>query len=140
MRPRAKSCTICGRRTPDGGSRCELHKTASRRPRPCLVCGRPSAGNYCQLHEPAVDEAERNARNPYRRAYKDREYAQNRQIRFERAHGRCESCTAVLLPGAWECDHLVALKDGGNNALQNLVVLCKPCHQAKTRQDRNNRK
>lgn len=140
MRPRAKSCTQCGRRTPDGSARCELHKTASRRPRPCLVCGIASAGNYCPTHLPTVDEAERNARNPYRRAYKSAEYARNRQIRFERSRGRCNHCNIALDPAEWECDHIVPLKDGGTNELNNLVVLCKPCHRDKTRRDRDTRK
>lgn len=140
MKPRAKSCTQCGRRTPDGSSRCEQHKVASRRNRPCLVCGIASAGNYCPTHLPAVDEAERNARNPYRRAYKSAEYARNRQIRFERSRGRCNSCNIALDPAEWECDHIVPLKDGGTNALENLVVLCKPCHRAKTQRDRDTRK
>ena len=133
---RAKSCTQCGRRTPDGASRCALHKHGGLRPRACLVCGRPSAANYCLLHEPTIDEAERNARNPYRRAYRDPQYAKNRQHRFERAHGRCEMCGVVLLPAEWECDHAVPLKQGGTNDVSNLRVLCKPCHRTKTRRDR----
>ena len=137
MRPRAKSCTQCGRRTEDGTARCQIHKVASRRPRPCLVCGAPSAGNYCVTHDPKIDEAERLARNPYRRAYKSAEYARNRQIRFERARGRCEACGTNLIPAEWECDHLIPIKSGGDNKLENLRVLCKPCHRIKTRQDRS---
>lgn len=123
-----------------GGSRCARHKTGSGRLRACLVCGRPSQSNYCQMHEPKVDEVERNARNPYRRNYKDPQYAKNRQHRFERAHGKCEGCGITLQPAEWECDHLVALRDGGTNDITNLRVLCKPCHQRKTRSERNSRK
>lgn len=137
MRPRPKSCVVCARRTPDGAARCELHKVGGLRPRPCLVCGRASQGNYCPQHRPEVDEAERNARNPYRRAYKDAQYAKNRQHRFERARGRCEACGIHLEVGKWECDHLVPIKDGGTNDITNLRVLCRPCHAIKTRQDRN---
>lgn len=88
------------------------------------------------MHEPTIDEAERNARNPYRRHYKDPQYAKNRQHRFERAHGRCELCGTVLLPAEWECDHVVPLRAGGTNDINNLRVLCKPCHRAKTRRER----
>lgn len=136
MRPRAKSCLVCGVRTPDGAARCPAHRFGSRRPSPCLVCGKPTQGNYCQLHEPTIDEAERNARNPYRQAYKDPQYAKNRQHRFERAHGKCESCGQVLLPAEWECDHLVPIRRGGTNAIENLRVLCKPCHRSKTATER----
>lgn len=137
--PRPRPCIVCGVRVV-GGSRCARHKTGSGRLRPCLVCGRPSQGNYCVLHEPTIDENERNARNPYRRKYRDPEYAKNRQHRFERAHGKCEACGLPLMPAEWECDHLIPLRDGGTNAVENLRVLCKPCHQRKTRLERNSRK
>lgn len=137
MRQRPKSCVVCGARTPDGKSRCALHLVGSGRLRACLTCGRPGQGNYCQLHEPAVDEAVRNERNPYRKAYKDPQYAKNRKHRFERAHGRCEACGIALQPGEWECDHLVPIKDGGTNDVANLRVLCRPCHRRKTREDKN---
>jgi 5-methylcytosine-specific restriction protein A len=134
---RAKSCTVCARRTPDGSSRCELHKNGSGRPRPCLVCSRSTtSGNYCALHLPETDEAERNARNPYRREYKSAEYAQARRHRFKLARGRCEACNVELQPAEWECDHLIPLRLGGTNVVGNLRVLCKPCHRAKTREDR----
>ena len=133
---RAKSCVVCGRRTNDGKSRCALHPTGSSRPSPCVVCSRPTQGMYCPQHKPELDEAERNARNPYRRAYKDKQYAANRQHRFERARGRCEGCGIVLMPGEWECDHFIPLKQGGTNDITNLRVLCKPCHRRKTRLDR----
>lgn len=139
-RMRAKSCVVCGRRTPDGASRCLAHKNGTGRLRGCLVCGRPGPTNYCELHSPEIDEAERNARNPYRKAYKDPQYATNRRHRFERARGRCEYCGTPLMPGDWECDHAVALKDGGTNDVSNLRVVCKPCHRRKTRQERNSRK
>lgn len=133
---RAKSCVVCGRRTPDGAARCPLHKVGSGRPRPCLVCGRPSQGNYCAQHNPELDEAERNARNPYRRHYRDPQYARNRQHRFERAHGKCESCGIYLQPAAWQCDHIVPVSKGGTNDITNLQVLCIPCHRRKTRAER----
>lgn len=133
---RAKSCTVCGARTPDGASRCPRHASGGRRPRPCMVCGRPSQGNYCAAHDPAADEAERQARNPYRKAYQSAEYARNRQLRFEISRGRCESCGIPLLPAEWECDHLVPLRKGGSNAIDNLRILCRPCHKAKTGRDR----
>lgn len=101
-----------------------------------MVCGRASQGNYCPAHEPLVDEAERNARNPYRKKYKDPEFATNRQHRFERARGRCEMCGTELKMAEWQCDHLVPLSKGGGNNIENLRVLCTPCHKRKTALDR----
>lgn len=133
---RPKPCIVCGVRVTDGSPRCELHKNGTGRPQPCLVCGRPSAKRYCDLHNPEIDEAARNERNPYRQAYKDPEYARNRRHRFERAKGKCESCGTPLLPGDWECDHLVSLRKGGTNDVTNLRVLCRPCHKGKTAAER----
>lgn len=94
-----------------------------------MVCGRPATGNYCPEHEPRVDEAERNHRNPYRRAYSDPEYARNRQHRYERARGRCEGCGDAVGPGEWDCHHVVSVRKGGTHAIGNLRILCKGCHK-----------
>lgn len=32
----------------------------------------------------------------------------------------------------WECDHRIPLEDGGPHHMDNLQVLCVPCHRAKT--------
>lgn len=104
-----------------------------------MVCGRPSATNFCTIHEPTVDEALRDQRNPYRRKYRDPAYAKNRQHRFERARGRCENCGIHLETGEWECDHLIPISRGGSHGIENLRVLCIPCHRAKTAADRKPR-
>jgi 5-methylcytosine-specific restriction endonuclease McrA len=149
--PRPKSCTVCGTRTPDGGSRCPKHLTGSGRMQPCMVCSRPSMGRYCAAHEPKVDEALRNARNPYRRAYTSNEYRVNRQHRYERARGKCERCGIEVGPGQWQCDHIVSARmweskklPGSPNQISNLQILCTVpradskggCHGMKTRSDR----
>lgn len=83
-----------------------------------------------------MDEELRNARNPYRKHYQSSEYQRNRRIRFKNARGRCEACNVELQHGEWECDHVLPLRQGGDNSLNNLRVLCKPCHRAKTNYDR----
>ncbi len=137
---RPRPCIVCGIRVEDGSSRCQRHQVGGSRPRSCMVCGRLAQGNYCPDHEPTVDEAARGARNPYRRSYRDPEYARNRRHRYERARGRCEACGIAVGPGEWECDHLVPLRDGGTNRIENLLVLCRPCHRRKTAADRRARK
>lgn len=138
---RPKPCVICGVRVFDGHARCETHRVGrgTGRMTSCLVCAQPTMGRFCKMHEPEVDEAARNERNPYRREYSSRQYAVNRQHRFERARGRCELCGIGLEPGGWECDHLVPLSKGGTNDITNLRVLCRLCHKAKTAEDRRNK-
>ncbi len=57
--------------------------------RPCIDCGRPTAGSRCPKHA-AERERERQARQPYRRAYESSIYRENRRIRLKRAGNRCE--------------------------------------------------
>jgi 5-methylcytosine-specific restriction protein A len=55
---------------------------------------------------------------------------------FERAGGRCAACERKIGPAdTWQCDHVVALVNGGANAEANLQVLCGWCHRAKTADD-----
>ncbi len=51
---------------------------------------------------------------------------------YERCGGRCEGCGAVLRPGKFHYDHVVAVGLGGENSLENCAVLCRPCHDEKT--------
>lgn len=51
---------------------------------------------------------------------------------FQRAKGRCESCTAPLFPGKFEYDHRLADAFGGEPTLENCEVICKACHDLKT--------
>ena len=53
---------------------------------------------------------------------------------WTRAKGRCEECGVKIVSGA-EYDHRIACGldcDGGDNSLDNCVVLCGPCHSVKT--------
>lgn len=51
---------------------------------------------------------------------------------FLRANGRCEDCTARLVPGKFQYDHDLADGLGGLPTLENCVVRCSACHGAKT--------
>jgi len=50
-------------------------------------------------------------------------------------NGRCASCTRRLYYKKWECDHIVAIINGGENREKNLQVLCPECHTGKTAGD-----
>lgn len=52
---------------------------------------------------------------------------------YERFGGRCAHCGNKVLPA--EYDHIVPLVAGGRNSEDNIQLLCRPCHQAKTAED-----
>lgn len=59
---------------------------------------------------------------------KDREYKE--------AKGRCRECQQPLKrkgPGAAQFDHIVPTAVGGTNEVKNCLMLCVPCHAAKTK-------
>lgn len=51
---------------------------------------------------------------------------------FLRANGRCEDCTARLVPGKFQYDHDLADGLGGLPTLENCTVRCTACHSVKT--------
>lgn len=64
---------------------------------------------------------------------------------IKRAGGKCESCQTSLKelkitnPEPWrrvyDVDHKTPLFKGGSHSLENIQILCRVCHQAKTSQD-----
>ena len=56
---------------------------------------------------------------------------------FTRCKGACQgNCGRKLTPAdKWDCDHIQALINGGENRESNLQVLCSWCHKKKTKQD-----
>lgn len=59
------------------------------------------------------------------------------QVRvFERYDGACQGCLRKLYPGdEWDCDHTIALINGGEHKESNLRPMCKECHRKKTAVD-----
>jgi hypothetical protein len=120
-------------------------------PRPCAKCGvRIPSGTYCPrckpaaYTDPAPSEAARNAAQPYRQGYRAN-YWSGRRERLVIARGRCEVCGATLATKeqsgvAWECHHVVALRDGGSNDPANLRCLCLDCHHPITTETRRARR
>ena len=52
-----------------------------------------------------------------------------------RANGKCEKCAAVVKPGAFQIDHILAAEYGGEPTAANAQLLCLPCHAEKTAKD-----
>lgn len=55
---------------------------------------------------------------------------------FDRAHGLCHRCTRKIAAGErWQCDHVKALINGGQNRESNLAPLCAWCEPVKNGED-----
>lgn len=55
---------------------------------------------------------------------------------FERHGGICHLSSRKIQPGEpWDCDHIVALVNGGEHRERNLVPVLKEPHKAKTAED-----
>lgn len=105
-------------------------------------CGRRAlpGSPHCARHQRAPEtQAERVARQPWRREYEASSYRRNRARAWLRSGHQCENCSAKLTGGGFVCDHVVALSAGGTNDAQNLQILCRECHTVKTREDRRAR-
>ena len=50
---------------------------------------------------------------------------------WERCKGCCETCGAKII-GTAEYDHVIPDAIGGTATLDNVAVLCRTCHRAKT--------
>jgi hypothetical protein len=81
--------------------------------RPCLVCGALTTGSRCPAHDNRLRG---------RRGVRLRE-----QVKARQAY-RCAACGASCVP--LEVHHRDS--DPANNALRNLVALCRDCHRKHT--------
>lgn len=133
-------CIDCGAKAIPGTNRCARHTEA--RPRICAKCRAHAipGSQFCADHQPT--EADRLAAQPWRGAYRTPEDRASRARRYLLVKGLCESCGAKLKgklhPNGvpWECDHVVALSEGGTSDVPNRRCYCVPCHKVKTARDR----
>ena len=54
---------------------------------------------------------------------------------FEKQKKCCQLCKTKLTISTFEIDHIQALANGGSNEIDNLQILCKDCHLAKTKEE-----
>jgi len=103
--------------------------------RPCGYPGCPklTEGRFCEEH--AKLEAARYEKYQRDPAVKKR-YGRSWKLvrdRFLAQHPLCEMCQKEgRLTEAEEVHHIVPLSQGGSNARENLMSLCKSCHSAIT--------
>jgi 5-methylcytosine-specific restriction endonuclease McrA len=56
---------------------------------------------------------------------------------FEKYRGICYRSGVKIMPGDdWDCDHIIALANGGRHAEDNLAPILRLPHRAKTKEDR----
>jgi 5-methylcytosine-specific restriction endonuclease McrA len=101
--------------------------------RPCIEPGctlLAERGSRCRAHSKARGAV----KNRRRRALAPPGGAAGQLRRaLDRAGiGTCATCLATLAAKALEVDHHIALSDGGRDSHDNLVILCRDCHVAKT--------
>lgn len=58
-----------------------------------------------------------------------------RRILKERTHGFCVICRHKFPRIELTIDHKIAIANGGTNEKRNLQVICKGCHDNKTREE-----
>lgn len=55
---------------------------------------------------------------------------------FDAHGGKCHLCGVKIAAGTyWQCDHVIALCNGGRNAEGNLAPACRNCCYEKTAED-----
>ncbi len=92
-------------------------------------------GHFCKDHQPErpsyLDDKRENS---YRRGY-GRPW-RNLRIQKLKLNPICEMCyRAGHIKQTEEVDHIVPIRFGGRNELENLQSLCIVCHRRKTQED-----
>lgn len=105
--------------------------------RPCRLCGFDCQPPARQWHRECWAAMEPHSAKGWRRIVKEA---------VKRAGNRCQKCQRSFaelklapthIPGrrVYDVDHVVPLFKGGTHSLENLQILCHPCHLEKTGAD-----
>jgi 5-methylcytosine-specific restriction endonuclease McrA len=85
-------------------------------PKPCIKCGKPG--------KPLCDHCRARLHRPVNPRYREPEYIRNRRLMIDRAWINLEPCVICGRPFASKSDitaeHIVSLRRGGDNSLDNL--------------------
>ena len=101
--------------------------------RPCLGCGKPVKASRCDECQAKMPKRQEHRNRPSRqqRGY-DSEYDRNAALVIENArqYGRpCWKCGKHFKPGEKiTVDHIIPLRRGGTNGLENLAPACTRCN------------
>jgi len=58
-----------------------------------------------------------------------------KEIAYAKARGHCQECTAMLVTGHFDYDHIVPWAISRDSSISNCEVLCDACHDLKTPKD-----
>ncbi|GAH40763.1 unnamed protein product, partial [marine sediment metagenome] len=136
----AKPCKAprCPNLVPVGEKYCPRHK-AMEPGRPCREPGCPELvawpERYCAKHQAERDKAyDANRESAAKRGY-DRRWGKLCNL-YLASHPLCELCESRkrIVPAA-EVHHIVPKSRGGGDEIENLMSLCRACHNALTRRE-----
>ena len=63
---------------------------------------------------------------------------EEREKIFHDNNEKCNICDKKLSAGKYQIDHILPLASGGDNEIENLQILCNPCHFEKTKHEHEN--
>lgn len=110
-------------------------------PKPCKAprCRvMASKGGYCDEHKPVIVPWQ----SSIGKSAKERGYGSSwvklRKSALKRDYYLCQECkkSGIATP-ATEVDHILNKARGGDDDMNNLQSLCKPCHKRKTIEERS---
>ena len=104
--------------------------------KPCLDCGQLSERSRCPTHHRQHNQQRDRAHTTRRRQAPGNGAARRtRDILNRHQQAICRACGLPHHPRNLEVDHITPLGAGGTDTDDNLQILCKPCHAAKTRNE-----
>ena len=106
-------------------------------PRPCtspLCRSYATKGGRCDKHQPEPWKSSR-AKSRHERGYGNA-WDKLREVILERDGHLCQECLRnwIYTQGN-HVDHITPKAEGGTDEHNNLQCLCKPCHDAKTKEE-----
>lgn len=57
---------------------------------------------------------------------------EDREAVYNKMHGRCAYCGDPVPPSAMQVDHVVPLRKGGEDTLDNMLPACRSCNHYKS--------
>lgn len=107
--------------------------------RVCSKQGCPTLtdGRVCPQHRKQEERIDRDRRGTsHQRGYGGKQWERLRRRVLVRDLFKCQDCGALVMgKGEAHVDHVIAKRDGGKDEVENLQVLCHPCHSIKTREE-----